>query len=518
MMHMLSAAPDVEAPGRPAQLSLASLPLVPPSVRRPAFDPAALRPGILHLGCGAFHRAHQALLTQTAIEAEVGRAGGPLPAWGIVSASLCTPAVTRALAAQDGLYTVMERTGDDARLTVVGALRGWIFAPKQRQALCAAFVDPATKVVTMTVTSKGYCADARTGRLDLSDPSVLADLRRAPPATAIGVLVDGLRMRRDAGLAPPVVLSCDNLPSNGRMVRQLCMDFAAIEDDQLSRWIGDAVAFPSTMVDRIVPVCTQSDADDARVALGLVDEAPVPTEPYAQWVIERFDGPRPRWDAAGAEFVHDVAPWEASKLRLLNGGHLAIACLGLLAGSSTVANAMAVPGFSAFALRFMLDEQKPTLPPSDHDIDAYARQLLTRWRSRGIVHRLDRVARDASSKLPSRLLASLRDNRRAGRPAPCTVLAVAAWMQCVAGRDDAGGLISLPDALCAELRRSTAATAGDPAGLVELLMGRPEVFSDDLARDGGLRRTLVDAVAMLQQRGARGAVAACASGMLPARS
>jgi fructuronate reductase len=284
------------------------------------------------------------------------------------------------------------------------------------------------------------------------------------------------------------------------------MDFAAQSDDALASWIARNVQFPSTMVDRIVPGDSDLDREDALLAIGLEDAAPVSAEPYHQWVIERFDGARPRWDGAGAEYVADVVPWEASKLRLLNGGHLALACLGRLAGCDTVADAMAVPGLSAFLSRFMLDEQKPTLPPSDHDIDLYARQLLERWRSRGITHRLDRITRDSSTKLPTRLLASLLKNRRAGRPVPCTVLAVAAWMRCIAGHDDAGLPVSIDDELGEQLRARIVAVATDPSALVDRLLEIPEVFGQDLPRDKELRQDLRNAVALVQRLGARAAV------------
>jgi fructuronate reductase len=499
----------------PHRLSLSRLHELPQQVRRPTFDPAALQTGILHLGCGSFHRAHQALLTQLAIEAEHGvsrrTAGRALPSWGIAACSLRSPTTTRALARQDGLYTVLERGPEYTGAIVVGTLRRALYVPESVAWIDRAFRDPNVRIVSLTVTASGYCTDPA-GRLDVQRADVQSDLQAPCPQTAIGLLVRGLRHRRDSGVAPPVLLSCDNLPGNGRVLRQACIDFAALHDDALAAWIAREVQFPSTMVDRIVPGASPEDRDDARAAHGLEDAAPVSAEPYHQWVVERFDGPRPRWDAAGAEYVSDVGPWEASKLRLLNGGHLALAWLGRLAGCATVADAMTVPGLSAFVPRFMLDEQKPTLPPSNHDIDLYARQLLARWRSRSISHQLDRITRDGSAKLPTRVLASLLENRRARRPVPCTVLAVAAWMRCLAGRDDAGRKLSFDDELGARLRARITDVADDPAALVDRLLACSDVFDDALTRDADLRLALKEAVVLLHQRGARAALPLWAGG------
>ena len=506
------------------RLSRARLFGLPDHVRLPLFDPAGLRPGILHLGCGSFHRAHQAWLTQCAIEAEMAvrdafshGAGHSVatsvpPPWGIVAASLRTPGVVQALQPQDGLYSVLEQGPCATRVCVVASLCQLIYGPAQAAALYRAFADPHIRIVTLTVTSGGYPLDPATGRIDPADPGLQSDLRPgAAPATAIGVLVDGLRLRRAAGLPPPVVLCCDNLPQNGAMLRQACLDFSALRDDALSGWIARHVQFPSTMVDRIVPSTSDADHAEAQAALGLVDAAPVPSEPFSQWVIERFEGPRPLWEAAGAQFVGDVAPWEASKLRLLNGGHLALACLGLLAGCRTVAEAMAVPGFGAFMLRFMLAEQRPTLPPSDHDIDAYARQLLARWRNHRIAHSLQRVARDGSAKLASRLLSSIADNQAAGRPTPCTTLAVAAWLRCCEGTDDHGLPIRLEDHLGERLAATARAADGNADVLVDAMLAQGDVFGR-LGANRAFREALVASVEQLRLRGARAAVAACLAG------
>lgn len=507
------AAPSTrQSPARPrlataGHLSLAVLPSLPPRVRRPRYDVQALRTGILHLGCGAFHRAHQALMTQRAIEAQTGQDGVP-PPWGIAAASLRTGGVIGALERQQGLYTVVERGPAGSVAEVVGALREPLQARRDAERLVGLVLDPQVRLVTLTVTESGYCADPASGRLDAGDAQVQADLRGGRPRSVPGVLVKALALRRAARLAPPVLISCDNLPGNGRLLRQVCLDMAALQSDGLAAWIGAHVQFPCSMVDRIVPATTDADLALAADLTGVEDGAAVATEPFSQWVIERFEGPRPCWEAAGAEFVADVAPWEASKLRLLNGGHLAIACLGLLAGFTTVAAAMEEPLISAYALRLLIDEQRPTLPPSDHDICAYAHQLVGRWRNPAIAHQLERVGRNASGKLHPRLLAGLLQHLHAGRQAPLTVLAVAAWIWCASGRDRFGSVLLAHDHLQAELLHIGHESQGDARRLVHGVLGLREVFGDELPRHHTLVEQLVHGVRRLQQDGALGAVGA----------
>jgi fructuronate reductase len=488
-------------------LSLAGLHALPPEVRRPRYDVAALRTGILHLGCGAFHRAHQALITQRAIEAETGFNGVP-PPWGIAAASLRTGGVIAGLARQQGLYTVVERGPGGSTAEVVGALREPLHAQRDAERLLGLILDPRMRLVTLTVTESGYCAEPSSGRLDAHDPEIAADLQGRRPRSVPGLLVKALQLRRAAGLAPPVLVSCDNVLGNGRLLRQVCLDMAALQNDALANWIERQVQFPCSMVDRIVPATTDDDRELAAELIGRDDAAPVTTEPFCQWVIERFDGPRPFWEAAGVEFVDDVAPWETSKLRLLNGGHLAIACLGLLAGFTTVAEAMGEPALAAYALRLLIDEQRLTLPPSDHDIRAYAHQLVARWRNPAIAHELVRVGRNASGKLHTRLLAGLLLHLDAGRPAPLTVLAVASWIWCASGRDRFGKALLAHDHLQLELLRLGRDSGGDAQQLVLGFLGLREVFGDELPRHQGFVEQLVQAVRSLQQDGALGAVSA----------
>jgi fructuronate reductase len=483
------------------RLSRGTLSLAAPGVRRPGFDPAMLAPGIVHLGCGAFHRAHQALATQRAVQAEWGP-------WGITAISLVSPGTRDALAPQDGLYTLLEQGPQGMAAEIVGTLRQVLYAPEAPQAVVAAMADPATRIVTLTVTEKGYCLDPASVRLRPDHPDILADLERPElPRSAIGLLAAGLAAVRAAGGRPPVVITCDNLAANGPTLRQAVIDYAALRDDALAGWIAGAVPFPGTMVDRIVPAATQADRDSAAALTGLEDRMPVAAEPFLQWEIEAFDGPRPRWEAGGARFVADVGPWETTKLRLLNGAHSALAYLGGLGGLATVADAMADAGLRGFARALMLQEAAPTLPAGHPDAAAYAAALLHRWDNPAIRHLLRQIATDGSRKLPQRLLAPLYANLAAGRPSPRLSLAVAAWMRWASGRDLQGKPIPVADPLAARMAELAAAADGTPDGLVAGFLTLAEVFGPDAAERPRLRDQLVAALRTLQTEGALAAAA-----------
>jgi fructuronate reductase len=471
-------------------------------VRAPLFDSGHLQAGILHLGCGAFHRAHQAVFTQAALNA--GNRANPEP-WGIIAASLLRPIARDRLRPQDNLYTVLERGHGGVAAEVIGTLRQVLYAREHLPNVIDRFADPAIRIVTLTVTPSGYCIDPATGRLCPDRPEIQADLRSDHPGSVPGLITAGLDRVRELGLQPPVLISCDNLPRNGSTLRQAVVDFAAMKDDALAGWIARTVQFPSSVVDRIVPSAGQSDAVDARRVLGLSDQNAVSAEPFRQWVLEHFDGPRPLWECGGAEFVSDVSPWEASKLRLLNGTHLAIAFLGALAGMRTVAEFVAEPAFSAYAMRLMLDEQKPTIPPSDHDIAAYAHQLLQRWRNPEIAHQLTRVGRNGSEKLEARLLAPIRENLRFDRPIACACLAVAAWICCMHLQATGRSWFQFEDPLLdAKTLRCWAKASPEEAAAV--LLENTHVFGDDLPRSRRFREAIGSAVSRLAARGPHAAV------------
>ena len=456
------------------RLSRAALTDLPADVAPPpAGAPAA---GIVHLGLGAFHRAHQAVFTEDAMAADGGD-------WGIVGVSLRSPATRDALAPQDGLYSVLERDGAADRLRVVGCVVESLVAPEAPSTVLSRLADPATRIVTLTVTEKGYCHDPATGALRRDDPGIRHDLAHpGEPQTALGMVTSALDLRRRAGTAPFTVLCCDNLPANGRTVAGLLQAFAVALDPALGDWVAEQVACPCTMVDRIVPATT--DADRASVArrLGAEDAWPVVTEPFKQWVIEdRFPTGRPAWETVGAELVADVAPFEEMKLRLLNGSHSTLAYLGYLAGHETVAGAMADPPFARLVGDLMRQESAPTLHmPPGVDVTGYIKALEDRFTNPGLQHRTWQIAMDGSQKLPQRLLGTVRDRLVAGQPISRLALGVAAWMRYVMGRDEAGNPIDVRDPLADRLRGLTDAASPDPAAIVRALLSVEAVFGRDL--------------------------------------
>ncbi len=446
-------------------------------MRRPRYDPAALSCGILHLGCGAFHRAHQAFATQRAIEAQ-GEEG---LRWGIAAASMTRMTVPGQLQPQDGLYTLLERSAAGTRAEIIGTLREVIHAPTDPKPLPQRIADPQTRIVTLTITPPGYLLEPASGRLQKDHLDVLHDLRHpAHPRSAIGAIAYGLRKVRDAGTVPPVIISCDNVSDNGRTLRRAVANFAAMRDDTLASWIDANVCFPNTMVDRIVPAATSADREDAERLLGLYDAAPVSMEPYIQWVIEEFDGPRPLWEAAGAQFVRDVRPFELAKLRLLNGTHMLLAYLGALAGYKTIAETVADPLFAELAEAFMLREQGATLDMAPDRLRAYVADLMARLRNPAIRHDVSRIGRNGSAKFATRLMRPLRENLQEGRSGPCTILVAAAWIRWFTQHETKGPQVLLIDQKKDEMKRLCAAAGGDPMVLARSFLGLEEVFGPKL--------------------------------------
>lgn len=489
-----------------ARLSDATLDRLPADVERPRYDRRAAATGVVHLGIGAFHRAHQAVCFDDLLTA------GDLR-WGVLGASLRSPGVRDQLEPQDGLYTVVERDGERERLRVIGAVKEVLVAPEDPAALVEAMAAPDVRLVGLTVTEKGYKLDPATGALLERDPDVAHDLaHHAAPRTAPGFLTAALALRRARGLAPFTVLSCDNLPENGARVRAAVLAMAVRRDHALHDWIAERGTFPATMVDRIVPAT--DDADIARLAgrLGVADHGMVKTEPFSQWVIEdRFAGERPDFEQVGAQVVADVRPWEDAKLRLLNGAHSSLAYLGALAGCDFVHEAAARPAFRRFVER-LWDEAETTLEPTPLlDFARYRRELMGRFSNASLSHRTRQIAMDGSQKLPQRLLNSVRERLKQDRSIDALALGVAGWMRWQLGTDEQGRPYTVDDPL-AERTRALAARAGrDPAACAGALLSLDAVFTPDLAADARFRAALERSLGVLFERGAQAAVEALAA-------
>lgn len=436
------------------RLSLATLCEVPGHVRRPAYDVAGLETGIVHLGVGAFHRAHQAFFTDDAIEA----AGGP---WGIVGVSMRSPAVADGLARQDGLFSV-EVLDRPRRRRIVGAMRRTLTLPIQPRAVTDAIAASSTRVVTLTITEKGYCLKG--GALDLDHPDIAHDLGRPEaPRSAVGALVAGLAERRRLGGRPISVVSCDNLADNGARLGGAAGLFADRLDPGLARWIEAEIAFPQTMVDSIAPASDEACLARAEADLGLRDEAAVQREGFAQWVIEdRFAGPRPAWDRAGAEIVDDVAPYRRLKLHVLNATHSALAYLGLARGHALVREAIADTDLARLLDAMVEAEIAPNLP--ELPVSDYWRSTRGRFANPMVDHRLDQIAQDGAFKLAERIHPLMLANAASGRPTGRLAAVVRAWLERTAG--------------------------GRP---IDRLLDDPSLFSDAFRRDPRLRAAVLSA-------------------------
>ncbi len=455
-----------------SRLSLTNLPVAP------AVDPKALSVGIVHLGIGAFHRAHQAVVTERAA-VETGETR-----WGITGVSQRSTTVRDQLAPQDGLYSVLERGLGEPSVQVIGSIREVLTAPEDPEAVVARIADPAVSVVTLTVTEKGYRA-AGAG-LNLDDPEIQADLTGRPPRTVVGQLAAAIARREE----PLTIVSCDNLVANGPFLRTLVTEYF----DALGKVPAtfEATRFPASMVDRIVPATTDADRDEAARLLGVRDEAVVVAEPFLQWVIEDdFAGARPAWERGGAVLTGDVEPWEQAKLRMLNATHSMLAYLGALRGYETIAEAVRDEELGGLARQLMTDDVVPTLtPPDGLDLAAYGATVLERFENPALKHRTRQVAMDGSVKLPVRMLGTVRDRLTAGAEPRTISLAVAAWMVYVQRTPD------LDDPQSDRLKSAVAGLA-DPAKLVDALLAVDTIFTPDLRESQLFRDLLVDHVSWL---------------------
>lgn len=397
--------------------------------QQPAYDRSAVTCGIVHLGMGNFHRAHQAIYVDDTLAND--------PSWGIVGVSLRRPDMQQAMAPQDGLFTLAVRSASGTEPRIVGSVLDVLTTAENGQKVMTALCRPATRLVTLTVTEKGYCRKAASGDLDVDHPAIMADLA-APrsPSSVPGLLVEALRARKANGTRPFTVLSCDNLPENGKTLAGIVVQYAQLIDPELANWITQEVAFPSSMVDRIVPATSDQDRIEIEALTGLSDAWPVVTEPFCQWVVEdNFPAGRPDFTTSGVQLVSDVRPYEFMKLRLLNGSHSTLAYLGQLLGHETVAEAMEDAALAAHIKHMMYEEIAPTLEMSQADLLEYSNALLARFENPTLHHRTAQIAMDGSQKIPQRLLGTIEDRHSKGESWSRLRTGVAAWLAYIGKAD-----------------------------------------------------------------------------------
>lgn len=475
----------------------------PAGLQLPAYDRTACGVGIVHLGAGAFHKAHQAVYTDDAL----ARQGGD---WRILGISLRGTAAADALNPQDGLYTLLVRDGDGTRPRVVGSLAGVTAASREPGAACGALADPAVRVVTLTVTEKAYGVSRADGRVLPAHAAIAHDLAHPDqPTGVLGLLVQAIGQRRARGLPAFTVLCCDNLPENGHLLASGVCDLAERLQPGLGDWISAHVAFPCSMVDRITPATTDRTLADAAAATGREDRAAVETEPFSMWVIEdRFPQGRPVWDEAGALMTDDVAPYERLKLRMLNGAHSLIAYSGHVAGIALVRDAMADAALAG-RVRAHLRAAAATLQPLPglHRTD-YATSVCRRFSNPAVAHETYQIAMDGTEKLPQRILAPASEALAQGADTRPFAFAVAAWMRYCQGVTDAGNRYALRDPRADEIAACVAQAGPSAAALSAGLMALPGLFPANLSASEAWCGQVSAALQHMLQQGMRAALQA----------
>jgi len=482
-------------------LNARSLPRLNPGVGRPEYDRSALTAGIVHIGVGGFHRAHQAVALDQLMNA------GLAQDWAICGVGLLEGdrRMKQVFDAQDCLYTVVLKH-PDGRLepSVVGSIVDYLFAPDDPEAVIEKMASPEIRIVSLTITEGGYNFDRVTGEFDLTDPGVGADLLDgATPTTAFGLVTEALRRRRDRGQAPFTIQSCDNVQGNGDMAKRMFTAFAQAKDAELGGWIKANVHFPNAMVDRITPVTSAEDRVEAAALTGLEDGWPVVCEPFFQWVVEDdFGLGRPPLERAGVQLVDDVEPYEYMKLRLLNASHQALCYFGYLSGYRYAHEAMQDPAISAFLTRYMDREATPTLHPVPGiDLDAYKSTLIERFSNPEVRDTLARLCAESSDRIPKWLVPVIRDQLASGGEVDCSAAIVASWARYDEAVDEQGEPIVVVDALRDELVGIAQTQRENPLAFLQ----NRRLFGD-LADDERFRAAYLSALTSLFERGARSTV------------
>ncbi len=481
-----------------SQLTQATLTAETSAVSVPTYDRSAVRRGIVHFGVGGFHRAHEAMYTDRVMES-----GGDL-SWGICGVGVLPHdrKIVETLNAQDGLYTLVEKHPDGRReARVIGSIIEMLLAPDDPDAVVAAMADPATRIVSLTITEGGYLVNQVTGEFDASDPSIQHDLEDgATPCTAFGYIIEALRVRREAGVDPFTVMSCDNLPGNGDVARKMITAFADLKDPELAEWMSEHVPFPNCMVDRITPVTTSQDIEALTESTGIEDGWPVVCEPFTQWVLEdNFAAGRPAWEEVGVQIVEDVVPFELMKLRLLNASHQALCYLGVLDGYTYAHEVCQDDLFVKFLLGYMEHEGTPTLPPvPDTDLADYRRTLIERFANPEVRDTLARLCAESSDRIPKWLIPVVQHNLEHDGSIEYSALIVASWARYAEGRDEHGEPIEVVDRLKERVMAAADQQDEDPLAFL-----RDRDLFGDVVDNERFARIYQDHLSSLHTQGAR---------------
>ena len=464
----------------------------------PAYDRDRVTPGVVHVGVGGFHRAHQAMYHDRLMNQ------GTALDWGIcgVGVMAADRMMQQALDAQDGLYTLVLKHSDGTwEPRVIGSIVEYLFAPDDPEAVIEKMAAPLTRIVSLTITEGGYNISDVTGEFDVTNPDVIADLEPdAVPRTAFGLITEALRRRWKRSLMPFTVMSCDNLQGNGYLTKRVFTAFARLRDPGLGDWVEREVCFPSSMVDRITPVTTDADRAEVRERFGIEDRWPVVCEPYTQWVLQdAFTAGRPPYEQAGVQVVDQVEPYELMKLRLLNGSHQAMCYFAYLAGYRLVHEAAQDPLFQAFLLGYMDKEATPTLAPVPGvDLDGYKYTLIERFSNPQVRDTIARLCAESSDRIPKWLLPVVRQQLAAGGEIRRSAAVVASWARYAEGVDEQGEPIEVVDRLRDSLMPLARRQREDP----DAFIANRDIFGD-LADNKPFVVAYRSALASLHQRGAR---------------
>ena len=474
------------------RLSEKTLDQLPANIQKPAYGRKKVVPSIVHLGIGAFHRAHQAMFTDKVLSL------GDL-SWGILGAGVISADMKNALIPQNGLYALSERSASGESTRIIGSIVDVLGGEEDAKKLLAKMSDISTRIVSITVTEKGYYLDLATGKLQTAAPKIAADLQNPEaPKTILGLIVAALKNRKAKGIPPFTVLSCDNLPNNGHLAKAAVIAFAKAVNADLAAWVEKEVRFPCTMVDRITPATTEEDKTRVNALLGQEDAWPVVTESFVQWVIEdEFTMGRPDWDKAGAIFSNEIERWENMKLRCLNGAHSTLSYLGQLLGRETVADAMQ-DSFITSVLEVLWQEIQEVLhTPQGIRSQDYVESLKERFRNPSLKHKTAQIAMDGSQKLPQRLLAPLRDRINKGLSSPAIATAIAAWMHYVIKTADAGEALNDP---LKETILAAAKKDKTPEVCVQNLLAIDPIFGEDLPKNAAFCALLLEKFAAIADK------------------